>query len=100
MLMNWSDPEFVIDGELITDFMPDVIVNTSSEHMSDDWFLTASKDALVIMQSNNSSRYQGHINCVDSIEHMQSQYPMRDILYVGEMITPAYTRYMQIGYPA
>lgn len=99
-IMNWGSPEFVIDGELITDFVPDVIVNTSSEHMSDDWFLTTSKDTLVIMQSNNSSRYQGHINCVDSIEHMQSQYPMRDIVYAGEMISPAYTRYMQIGYPA
>ena len=100
-MLNWSCPEFVVEGELISDFVPDIIVNTSSEHMSDDWYMSAKKDSLVIMQTNNYFTYdQEHVNCVDSIETMKSQYPMRDILYVGEMITPAYTRYMQIGYPA
>lgn len=98
--IDWNEPEFVVDGELITDFIPDIIVNTSAEHMSDDWFLNAGKDTLVIMQSNNNTKFDGHINCVDSVETMRAQYPMRATIYAGEMVTPAYTRYMQIGFPA
>ena len=98
--IDWNEPEFVVDGELITDFIPDIIVNTSAEHMSDDWFLNAGKDTLVIMQSNNSPNFDGHINCVDSVETLRAQYPMRATIYAGEMVTPAYTRYMQIGFPA
>lgn len=99
-IIDWNDPEFVVDGELITDFVPDVIINTSAEHMSDDWFMTASKNTLVIMQSNNNPRFKGHINCVDSVETMKAQYPMKNVMYAGSMTTPAYTRFMQIGYPA
>ena len=99
-IMDWHTPEFVVQGELISDFMPDVIVNTSAEHMSDDWFMSASANQLVIMQTNNNPRLEGHVNCVDSVETMKAQYPMRDTIYAGQMITPAYTRYMQIGYPA
>ena len=32
-IMDWHSPEFVVDGELISDFVPDIIVNTSAEHM-------------------------------------------------------------------
>lgn len=99
-IIDWSNPEFVVDGELITDFKADLIVNTSAEHMSDDWFMTASKDTLVVMQSNNNPNFEGHINCVDSLETMRAQYPMKNTLYAGSMTTPAYTRFMQIGYPA
>lgn len=100
-IIDWSNPEFVVDGELITDFHPDIIVNTSSEHMGDDWFMSASKDTLVIMQSNNYFAWtQEHINCVDSLDTMIEQYPMRKTVFAGEMKTPAYTRYMLIGYPS
>ncbi len=99
-ILDWSAPEFVVDGELITDFVPDVIVNTSAEHMSDDWFLSADKDTMIIMQTNNNPRFEGHINCVDSVETMQAQYPLSATIFAGELITPAYTRYMQIGFPA
>ena len=99
-MIDWSDPEFVVEGELITDFFPNVIVNTSCEHMTDDWFNSASENSLVIMQTNNYFKYHEHINCVDSLKSMEEQYPMKNVIYSGEMITPAYTRYMQIGYPA
>lgn len=100
-IVDWKFPEFVVDGELITNFLPDMIVNTSSEHMSDEWFMSAHPDTLVIMQTNNYFAWtQEHVNCVDSMETMMKQYPMRNIVYAGEMVTPAYTRYMQIGYPA
>ena len=49
------------------------------------------------MQTNNSENFEGHVNTCSSIEDMQSKYPLRNVKYIGEMITPAYTRYMQIG---
>jgi hypothetical protein len=50
------------------------------------------------MQTNNSEEFEGHINPCSSILQMQEMYPLSETLYVGELITPAYSRYMQIGY--
>jgi len=50
------------------------------------------------MQTNNSEEFEGHINTCESVEEMQLKYPLSETRYVGELITPAYTRYMQIGY--
>ena len=42
--------------------------------------------------------YDGHINICETVGVMQKKYPLSKTLYVGELITPAYTRLMQIGY--
>ena len=88
---------FQIGGDLI-EVTPSIVINTSCEHMGTEWFDTASKDQLIVMQTNDSPQYDGHINTCSSIEEMQSKYPMSNTLYVGEMRTPAYIRFMQIGY--
>ena len=99
--MDFSEPEFEVSGELITDFRPLVVVNTSCEHMSNNWFNSLDESQLVIMQTNSNPSYEGHINTCESISEMSEQYPMHSVhLYAGEMRTPDYTRYMQIGYPA
>lgn len=95
--LDLSDMQFETGGELIC-VKPDILINTSAEHMSSDWFNTVADDQLIVMQTNNSSQFEGHINTCDSIEHMQSKYPLSKTHYVGSMVTPAYTRYMQIGY--
>lgn len=91
--------QFETSGELIT-VKPDIIINTSCEHMNMDWFDTVAKDQLIIMQTNNSEDFDGHINTCSSIADVQRKYPLdvRRSSYVGEMLTPAYTRFMQIGY--
>jgi len=92
-----SNLEFETSGELIT-VRPDWVINTSCEHMDNHWFETADEKQLIIMQTNSSENFEGHINTCSSAEDMQSKYPLKNVKYVGEMITPAYTRYMQIGY--
>lgn len=77
---------------------PGVIVNTSCEHMNTEWFEGADSDQLIVMQTNNSKDFDGHINTCESISQLQDKYPMRDIRYIGEFKMPTYTRYMQIGY--
>ena len=96
-LLQMNNLEFETGGELIQT-KPDWIINTSCEHMDTDWFDTVDSDQLIIMQTNNSPAFNGHINICDSIEHMKNKYPLTNTMFVGEMITPVYTRYMQIGY--
>jgi hypothetical protein len=92
-----NDMQFEVNGQLI-EFKPDWVINTSCEHMDTEWFDTADSDQLIIMQTNNSPDFDGHVNTCDSIEEMQARYPLSDTVYVGSITTPAYTRFMQIGY--
>ena len=89
--------EFTTSGELIN-VKPNWIINTSCEHMDSSWFETADSSQLIIMQTNNSPDFEGHINTCESVEEMKEKYPLDKILYIGELSTPAYTRFMQIGF--
>ena len=95
--LNLSNCEFETGGELIN-VKPDWIINTSCEHMSADWFDTIDNNQLIIMQTNNNINFDGHVNVCSSVEDMQTKYPLTKTHYAGSMQTPAYTRYMQIGY--
>jgi hypothetical protein len=96
-VIDWHDPQFETSGQLL-ESRPDVIINTSAEHMASDWFFSVASDQLVVMQTNNNPDLMGHINTCDSLIDMMEKYPLHDIQYAGEMITPLYSRYMQIGY--
>ena len=95
--LDSSNMQFETSGELIT-VKPDWIINTSCEHMDTNWFKSADNDQLIIMQSNNSSDFDGHINPCKDIEDFRIKYPLEKTHYVGQLVTPAYTRFMQIGY--
>ena len=96
-LLDCGEMSFTTEGELIN-IKPNVLVNTSCEHMSTLWYDSVDKDQLIVMQTNNSEEFDGHINPCYTAEEMQKKYPLSKTLYIGELITPAYTRYMQIGY--
>jgi len=96
-MLSTNSMEFETSGELIT-VTPDVVINTSCEHMDTTWFETASNKQLIVMQTNDSPDFDGHINTCESIQDMQSKYPLSKTLYAGSLRTPVYTRYMQIGY--
>jgi len=89
--------QFETGGELIG-VSPDIVINTSCEHMSNEWFETAGSKQLIVMQTNNSKEFDGHINVCYTIEEMSEKYPLSDIYYIGALKTPAYTRFMQIGF--
>ena len=96
-LLDCGEMEFQTSGELIN-VKPNWIINTSCEHMSTLWYDSVDSDQLIIMQTNNSEEFEGHINTCEDVTAMQEKYPLSQTHYVGELITPAYTRYMQIGY--
>jgi len=85
-------------------FLPDLIINTSAEHMTEDWFFQIKfkeleSDPIVAIQSNNLFDIDEHVNCVHSIDHMLKKYPMREVLYAGELQLKGYKRVMIIGRP-
>ena len=85
-------------------FLPNLIINTSAEHMTEEWFNAIrfkeiESDPIVVIQSNNLFEIDDHVNCVYSIDHMKKKYPMREILYEGELQLQGYKRIMLIGRP-
>lgn len=76
---------------------PDTIINTSCEHMIDDWFIDVPDKTLVILQSNDFEEAKGHINCVEDINDMIFKYPMVNLIYADEIRLDGFTRYMLIG---
>jgi hypothetical protein len=85
-------------------FSPNLIINTSAEHMGEEWFNTIrfkelESNPIVVIQSNNLFDIEEHVNCVHSIDHMKKKFPMREILYEGELQLQGYKRIMLIGRP-
>ena len=85
-------------------FQPDTIINTSAEHMPDDWYFNIQKKNFerpptVVIQSNNLFDVPEHVNCVHSVDHMKKKYPMSEVLYEGELQLQGYKRVMLIGKP-
>lgn len=82
--------------------MPDLIINTSAEHMSSIWFdklinRPQTSDPIIAIQSNNLFHVPEHDNCVHSIDHMKRKFPMKEILFEGELQLKGYKRFMLIG---
>lgn len=77
---------------------PDIIINTSCEHMGDEWFLAIDNKVLVILQSNNFYSEDGHINCVNGLAELKTKFSLSNILFEGELELQNYSRYMLIGY--
>ena len=80
-----------------TNIKPDLIINTSCEHMNDDWFHALPEGMLVCLQTNDYFDNEQHVNCVEGVKQAKEKYPFSDILYEGEIDTHLYNRFMLIG---
>jgi hypothetical protein len=101
---EWLVENFRENNNYTEKFLPNLIVNTSAEHMAEDWFFQIKfkeleSDPIVAIQSNNLFDIPEHINCVHSVDHMKKKFPMREILYEGELQLKGYKRVMLIGRP-
>lgn len=76
---------------------PSLIINTSCEHMTEDWFYNLPKGMLVCLQTNNYFSRQEHINCVNGIDEALAKYKFSHVYYSGENDMELYTRFMIIG---
>lgn len=101
---EWEVENFKEGTKYSEKFLPDLIINTSAEHMTEDWFFQIkfkemTSDPVVAIQSNNLFNIPEHINCVHSVDHMKKKFPMREVLYEGELQLKGYKRVMLIGRP-
>jgi hypothetical protein len=101
---EWSVENFKDNSEYNEKFLPDLIINTSAEHMTEEWFhqlrfKQLSSDPIVAIQSNNLFDLAEHVNCVHSVDHMKKKFPMREVLFAGELQLKGYKRVMLIGRP-
>ena len=76
-----------------------IVVNTSCEHIPNVrwWLDKLPKGTIVVLQSNNFTEGEDHINCVRRIEEFEVQTSLAEVLFSGELETPMYTRFMIIG---
>jgi hypothetical protein len=101
---EWSVENFKDGGDYSEKFLPDLIINTSAEHMTEEWFhqlrfKQLDSDPIVAIQSNNLFDLAEHVNCVHSVDHMIKKFPMREVLFAGELQLKGYKRVMLIGRP-
>lgn len=76
---------------------PNVVINTSCEHMTDKWFHDLPDGQFVVLQTNNYFKNTQHINCVHSVDDALKKYKFSQVLYSGELETFLYNRFMIIG---
>jgi hypothetical protein len=101
---EWAVDNFKDGDSYHEKFLPKLIINTSAEHMTEEWFhqirfKQLDSDPVVALQSNNMFDGDGHVNCVHSINHMKKKFPMQEILFEGELQLKGYKRVMLIGRP-
>ena len=80
---EWDVENFKEDTKYSEKFLPDLIINTSAEHMTEEWynqirFKNMDSNPIVAIQSNNLFDIPEHINCVHSADHMKKKFPMKD----------------------
>jgi hypothetical protein len=79
----------------------DMVINTSCEHMipmRKFRELNPHLKPIYVLQSTNETKYDDHINCVNSPEELANQAILEDVYYTGSKILDnGMTRYMVIG---
>lgn len=79
-----------------------LVINTSSEHMSDivimkQYYKDYPNTPLIAVQSNNYTAIQDHINCVKDEEELLEKNQIKRLYYKGSQSLPLYDRFMVIG---
>jgi hypothetical protein len=88
------------EGKIVIDsaeFDPDIVINTSAEHMTTEWFDKLALGQTVLLQTNDMLGMEGHVNCCQSLEEVKSKYNMRQLLFAGELTLSKGRRFMLFG---
>jgi hypothetical protein len=88
------------DGSLCELYeMPDVVINTSCEHLSDigAWWSQIPMGTRVIVQSNDAFHIPEHVKCFKSLGEFEAAMNLSKIDYRGEKELADFNRFMLIG---
>lgn len=92
--LEWKGDSLDLRPERVN---PNVIINTSAEHMDDSWFEKIPKDKFILLQTNDFFDCIQHTNCVHNLEEAEQKYKFSELLYSGTLDTQLYKRHMLIG---
>ena len=93
--MDLNYDSIIEDATNFSDFEKyDLIINASCEHMKP---LPTVYGPLYVLQSNNYTSIEEHINCVNSTNELKEQYKITQTSYVGTKTFDNYKRFMVIG---
>jgi len=90
------------DGGPFYSDAPDVIINTSTEHMPNQkWFENIPEGRWVVLQ-NTDMKIDDHVNKVTSVEQLKEKFPLSQTHYSGELYfdygnETSFKRFMLIG---
>jgi hypothetical protein len=74
------------------------VINLSCEHLlNQTWFKNIKTNTTVILQSNDFAKIEDHVNCVQNVDELILQFPMKELYYCGSINLNDYNRYMVIG---
>ena len=79
---------------------PDIVINTSTEHISqetyDTWYNNIPTGTTVVIQGNDFFSCNEHIRCSNNLKEFAVMNHALNPIYVGELPTDIYNRYMCI----
>lgn len=78
---------------------PDLVVNTSCEHIPDisAWLDLIPAGTRMALQSNDYFGEPDHFNCAATLDEFRQQAPLARVEFAGELAQKNYTRFMLIG---
>jgi hypothetical protein len=98
---NWKFKAYTQDCNLLDCNVPDLVINTSTEHFeSSNWWNNIPQGTVVALQGNNMIHDDHHVHST-SLKEFLAQFPVTEQLYAGqkEFVYPdwRFTRFMLIG---
>jgi hypothetical protein len=75
----------------------DLVINTSAEHMTEEWFDRIKPGTTVAIQTNDFHEIDEHINTVKDLTELEKKYNMSTVLFLGTKDCDRYNRFMLIG---
>lgn len=75
----------------------DLIINLSSEHMSEEWYHMIPNGTHLIIQNNDYDSHEDHINCVGNIDLLKDKFPLSQITYQSTLNCDVYNRFTLAG---
>ena len=97
-----ADINFEIDLLKSYENQPDIVINTSCEHMWNMKDLKLEGNILYAFQSNNFTPETAHINCPKNLEDFKNQVELKEIEFEGEIPfhdhKDDYKRFLLIGW--
>jgi len=83
------------------EFEPDIVINTSTEHISqqqyDTWLDRVPNNSLIVLQSNNYYDLPEHIRCFDTVQDFAAHSGLSYIVKQETLELPLYNRFLLIG---